>query len=298
MEKISGTLNEVGSMQNRVIDVVQIGGTTLRKMKSMPHVWEMLVPGREATLYIYRHLFFRPVMLGMKYPDTGVKQLITPAECRGSCIQVFVIWGLGLTFGALIVGGMITSMLGFNPESSGGVFALIGFGAAVYLTVRLWLDYQAASGLAALRRFLEDRIEPGREGLVPGDSSLRVGRARQESVQFSLLDDALLREHRFEGHQPFAGDGRFLGDGLDHMEHPVELRRLEIARSWRRLERLRHEGARRAPTRYQRMLPSAWSRISSKASPTANPAPCSAAFTSAAANSSQKGSLLWSRSQP
>lgn len=144
MEKITGTLNEVGSMQNRAIDVVQIGGTTLRKMKTMPAVWEMLVPGREATLYIYRHLFFRPMLLGMKYPDTGVKQLITPAECRGSCIQLMVIWGLGWTFGAVLVGGIITSTLGFNPESSGGVFALIGFATAVYLTVRFWLDYQAA----------------------------------------------------------------------------------------------------------------------------------------------------------
>src|SRR5262245_38122044 len=130
MDKLNGTLNEVGHLQGRVIDTIRIGSTTLRKSKCMPEISQMLLPGREVSLYIYRHLFYKPVILGVKYADTGVKTLITPQIVRGTLIQIVILLGLGLTFGTLFVGGMIVGMLGMNPESFGGVLALIGFGIA------------------------------------------------------------------------------------------------------------------------------------------------------------------------
>jgi len=145
MEKLNGTLNEVGQLQrSRVIDVIRIGSTTLRKAKCMPEIAQMLLPGREVTLYIYRHMFYKHIILGVKYTDTGVKTLITPEVVRGTLIQIVILLGLGFIVGAIAVGGMITGLLGMNPESSGGVFALIGFGIAIWLAVRFWLDYQAA----------------------------------------------------------------------------------------------------------------------------------------------------------
>ena len=145
VEKFSGTLTEVGRLQNREIDVIRIGDRTLRKVRCIPELWEMLLPGREMSLYIYRHMFYKPVLLGMKYADTGAKRLLTPATVRGSLIQIVVLLGLGFIFGTLIVGGLIAGLLGMNPESFVGVLALIGFGLAIWLAIRFWLDFQAAS---------------------------------------------------------------------------------------------------------------------------------------------------------
>src|SRR5262249_9469312 len=144
VEKYSGKLTEVGPLHNRDIALIRIGSTTLRKVRCMPEIGQMLLPDREMTLYIYRHMFYKPVILGLKYADTGAKQLLSPATVRGSLIQIVILLGLGFIVGALIVGGMIVGMLGMNPETFGGVFALIGFGAAIYLAVRFWLDMQAA----------------------------------------------------------------------------------------------------------------------------------------------------------
>jgi len=145
MEKITGVLHDASFPQNGQIAVLRIGNTTLKGSRISHEVWEMLLPDREMTLYVYRHLFYKPFILGMKYTDTGVKELIPSIYCRNSCIQLAVKGGLGWTFGTLIVGGFLAGIVGINPESVGGVLALIGFGTAMYLTVRFWLDYQAAA---------------------------------------------------------------------------------------------------------------------------------------------------------
>jgi hypothetical protein len=144
MDKVSGVIHDMSFPKDGKVAVMRIGNTTLKSSRITPEVWEMLLPDRELTLYVYRHLFYRPFILGMKYADTGVKELVTATYCRNSCLQLAVMGGLGWTFGVLALGGLLSGMVGINPESVGGVFATVGFGIAMYLTVRLWLDYQAA----------------------------------------------------------------------------------------------------------------------------------------------------------
>jgi hypothetical protein len=144
MEKLIGSLSEVGRLQGKEVDVIRVGSTTLRKARCMQQIFEHLHPGREVTLYLYRHLFYKPVILGVKYTDTGEKTLLTPGVVRDSLIQIVVLLGLGFIFGTLMVGGLIVGLLGGNPESFGGVLALIGLGIALWLAVRFRLDYQAA----------------------------------------------------------------------------------------------------------------------------------------------------------
>jgi hypothetical protein len=144
MDKYSGRLHEIGSASGGVISNIGIGDTTLRKVRTVRDVWQALVPGRDVDLYTYRHLFFRHVLLGVRDRETGEKTLMPADQARNSCIQLFVLHGLGWIFGTLIVGGMLASFVGMNPESIGGLLALIGLGIGTYLTARMWLDFRAA----------------------------------------------------------------------------------------------------------------------------------------------------------
>jgi hypothetical protein len=143
MDKICGIVTELGPLVGGRVDL-RIGDKQLRKARCSAETHDMIMPDRDICLYVYRHLFYKPFILGMRFQDTGEKQLSPASHYRNSCLQLFVLYGFGWILGSIVVGGVLFSVLGLNPESAGGVFALAGFCVSTYLAVRLWLDYKVA----------------------------------------------------------------------------------------------------------------------------------------------------------
>jgi hypothetical protein len=131
-EKVVGQVRVATSL-----NVVQIGNTTLKKVRCEDDLFPHLQPGREACLYVFR-LLWTPVLLGIKYADGG-KHLVTSSYVRGTILQLIVIWPFMWGIPGLIVGGMLGSAIGI-PEALGGLGFVAGAGYAWWNAFKFWQD--------------------------------------------------------------------------------------------------------------------------------------------------------------
>jgi hypothetical protein len=166
MEKICGTLERVGDLTGgelyvpvdrdgyqrpgafRVatqVDMIKIGSAVLKKPRVEDDLFQHLMPGREACLYVMR-MGRSPVVIGVKYPD-GSKHLITSSYLRGSILQLGTIFAFMYGLGGMFVGGFLGAMLG-GGETTGGIFAMLGgLGGAAwcwYTAFQMWKTYSEA----------------------------------------------------------------------------------------------------------------------------------------------------------
>ena len=164
MEKICGLLERVGDLTGgelyvptdsdgnvragafRVatqVDAIKIGSTVLKKPRVEDDLFQHLIPGREACLYVVR-MGRSPVVMGVKYPD-GSKHLITKSYLRGSILQFGTIFAFMYGLGGLFAGGLVGSFLG---ATLGGVFAILGglggAGWCYYTAFQFWKGYSEA----------------------------------------------------------------------------------------------------------------------------------------------------------
>jgi hypothetical protein len=58
-------------LARRKVSVIEIGETELRDVSCSPELQEVLVPGREAELYVHRLFFRTPCVIGVRHVDDG-----------------------------------------------------------------------------------------------------------------------------------------------------------------------------------------------------------------------------------
>jgi len=133
MQKYCGLLKRVGAHTSETIttngpvghvrlagniSVIEIGDAVLRKPRCTSDLHDLLDPGREACLYVYKHFFYQPVVLGVKYAEDNKKYTITFGECVANALSYVFIWPL-----LFIVSGF---MIGLMGGKEGGFMASFG----------------------------------------------------------------------------------------------------------------------------------------------------------------------------
>lgn len=127
------------------IDSIRIGSAELRSVRCEGVLYNELEPGRNACLYIYRHLWRTPVLLGVRYDGEVQKRMISDAYYRGSLLQYALPLALLYAVGGWILGMIVGIVIGMGQSSVPPVLGLFGgLGLAWYSAFRLRTDYQVA----------------------------------------------------------------------------------------------------------------------------------------------------------
>jgi hypothetical protein len=122
------------------LSAIQIGGKVIKKPRCEDDLFEHLHPGREACIYIFRHMHWTPVLLGIKYSD-GSKHLITSSYLRGTILQYIVMWPFMTGIPGAFLGGVLFSVFGNTAASVGGGLGLVaGIGYAWWSAFRVWKE--------------------------------------------------------------------------------------------------------------------------------------------------------------
>lgn len=147
LNRYCGTLKRVGSLAGggmitsggatgnvRVaneITVLEVGDKMLRQVRCTEDLFDLLDPGREVCVYIFRHFFYKPVLLGVKYDD-GKKYTVTVGQIIANILSYILIFPLL----ALVSGFMIGLMGG----KEGGFIAGVGVVWMVGGVLLSWLQ--------------------------------------------------------------------------------------------------------------------------------------------------------------
>ncbi len=127
------------------IDVITIGSTDLKKVRCEGVLYNELQPGRQACLYIYRHLWRTPVLLGIRYDGEQQKRMVSDAYYRGSLLQYALPLAFMYAIGCWILGMIVGMVIGMGQSSVPPVLGLFGgLGLAWYSAYLFRADYQAA----------------------------------------------------------------------------------------------------------------------------------------------------------
>jgi hypothetical protein len=127
------------------IDVIEVGGVRLKKSRCEEQLSGALRPGVNACVYVFRHFWRTPLILGVKYTDTGEKYLASASWIRNSLLQFVVIWPIFSAIGCAVGGGIVFSVIGLTEF--GVVLGILGgIGLAWFNAYRLWADYAEAKG--------------------------------------------------------------------------------------------------------------------------------------------------------
>ncbi|HEY7534105.1 MAG TPA: hypothetical protein VH681_15145 [Nitrospiraceae bacterium] len=121
------------------LSAIQIGDKVIKKPRCEDDLFEHLHPGRDACIYIFRHMHWTPVLLGIKYSD-GSKHMVTSSYLRGTIIQYIILWPIMLVIPGAIVGGMLFGPFG-AAEVGGGIGFSAGVGYAWWSAFRVWKDH-------------------------------------------------------------------------------------------------------------------------------------------------------------
>jgi hypothetical protein len=145
LNKYCGTLNRVGSLTGggtvsngnthvriaHEITVLEIGDKMLRQVRCTEDLFDLLDPGNDACVYIFRHFFYKPVLIGVKYDD-GRKYTITMMQTFANMLSYILIFPL-----LAIVSGF---MIGLMGGKEGGFIAGLGVAWIVGGVLASWLQ--------------------------------------------------------------------------------------------------------------------------------------------------------------
>ena len=142
----AGRARFVGSFRTAIeLDALQIGDTTLLKGRLSGDVYNALETGRQACVFIFRTLLRKPLILGVKYDDTGEKQLIGHSYYRGTLIQFATVHTLLNAIGCWILGMIIGGIIGLGQSAVPPLLGLVGgWAASWWQAYRFYVDFQAA----------------------------------------------------------------------------------------------------------------------------------------------------------
>lgn len=136
----------VGSYRTAVVlDALQVGDTTLLNARCPGDVYNALETGRSACVYVYRSLLRKALLLGVKYEDTGEKQLVGHSYYRGTLIQLATVHTLLNTLGCWILGMIVGIIIGLGQSAVPPLLGLLGgWGASWYMAYQFYTDFQSA----------------------------------------------------------------------------------------------------------------------------------------------------------
>lgn len=126
------------------IDGLTIGGVTLKRPACTEGLFPRLEAGREVSLYVYRHLFHKDYIIGVKYADDGARHVMPDNEVRGTILQYVFVWPLLLGIAGLIVGSIVGLVLRFMGDVLPPLFMLGGVGLAWWSAYRFRQDLALA----------------------------------------------------------------------------------------------------------------------------------------------------------
>ncbi|MES2463161.1 MAG: hypothetical protein V4671_21465 [Armatimonadota bacterium] len=132
LNKYCGTLKRVGGLGGggvitnssggyvnvaHEISILEVGDTMLRKVRCTSDLFDLLDPGRDGCIYIFRHFFYKPILIGVKYDD-GKKYTITVGQMIANVLSYLLIFPL-----LVLVSGFCIGMMG---GKEGGFIAGLG----------------------------------------------------------------------------------------------------------------------------------------------------------------------------
>lgn len=141
-----GRQRYVGSFRTATqVDALQIGNTSLTKLRCDGNVFNAMETGRDVCLYVFRTLTRKPIALGLKYNDTGELHLMDHTYYRNSLLQFATVIALLNSIGCWIAGAIIGAIVGLGqsavPASLG---FLVGLGLSWWSAWQFRQDYHEA----------------------------------------------------------------------------------------------------------------------------------------------------------
>ena len=122
------------------ISIIQIGDVTLRDVGCTNDLYDLMDPGRDVTLYVHRHFFNKPVVIGIRHMDTGKTYMMRMGTLLASAASYLLIHPL-----LFVVAGF---MLGLMGGKDGGLMSTLGMlviigglGLCVYTAAMLLKNY-------------------------------------------------------------------------------------------------------------------------------------------------------------
>jgi hypothetical protein len=136
----------VGSYRSAsVLDALQVGPTTLLEARCPAEVYDALVPGKQACVYVFRTLLCVPLILGMRDTERCVKTMMGHAFYRGTLLQFIFVHAFLNAIGCWIAGMIIGIVIGLGQCAVPPVLGLFGgLGAIWWMARQVWRDYREA----------------------------------------------------------------------------------------------------------------------------------------------------------
>ena len=147
MQKYCGILKRVGSLDGggyitsggavgnvRVtgkITVIEVGDKVLRNVPCNSDLYDLLDPGENVCLYIFRHFFHKPVVIGVKYLSDGRKYTLTFGQAIASVLAYILIFPM-----IIVVTGFCIGLMG---GKEGGFLGTLGVAWIILGTAASWL---------------------------------------------------------------------------------------------------------------------------------------------------------------
>ena len=101
---------------------------------------------RKACIYVFRHFWRVPTILGVKYEDDNSKYMVSANYVRSSCLEYIVVWPLLMLIPGILVGMAIGKVIGARSGDLSPMLGVMGgIGLAWWNSVSIWKDYLAAS---------------------------------------------------------------------------------------------------------------------------------------------------------
>ena len=128
------------------VSLIEIGDTLLRDVGCTRDLYDLLEPGREAVLYVHRHFFGKPIVIGVKYPDANRTVMIGFGSLVAATLSYLLVYPL-----LVLVGGFMIGMMGGKGGGFMSTLAVLvivgGLGFCAFnagMLVKNWVGWRAA----------------------------------------------------------------------------------------------------------------------------------------------------------
>lgn len=164
MPAYRGLLKRVGSKENDMIvnssgnsavgnvrvsgkvSMIEIGDTMLRDVGCTRDIYDLLEPGREAVLYVHRHFFGKPIIIGIKYLSDNRTYMIRFGSLVAATLSYLLIYPL-----LVLAGGFMIGLMGGKDGGFMSVLAILviigGLGLCAVtagMLVKNWFSWRTA----------------------------------------------------------------------------------------------------------------------------------------------------------
>lgn len=128
------------------VSMIEIGDTMLRDVGCTRDIYDLLEPGREAVLYVHRHFFGKPIIIGIKYLDDDKTYMIRFGSLVAATLSYLLIYPL-----LVLVGGFMIGLMGGKDGGFMSTLAILvivgGLGLCVFtagMLVKNWFGWRTA----------------------------------------------------------------------------------------------------------------------------------------------------------